>query len=247
MKIKSIFLVLVFLLLFSLSTTASFAGTFSDNFDDGNADGWWLGYSIGQPSLYGNWRVENGTLAQDSGLDGVVALVNDLQITDQTVETDLKLNGPSGGGGVTFWFQNNNTLALVALSNGTLTVGEVEEGTWHSTGYSYPFSVNDNKWVNLKVDANSSTGELNVYVDNVYVLTHFLTTTHRTGQTGVFHGNAGGYFDNFSITSSSITDPLTNKDQCKKDGWKTFSNPAFKNQGACVSYVVSNENAGKRQ
>lgn len=32
------------------------------------------------------------------------------------------------------------------------------------------------------------------------------------------------------------------KDDCKNDGWKLFSNPSFKNQGACVSYVAS---AGK--
>ena len=30
---------------------------------------------------------------------------------------------------------------------------------------------------------------------------------------------------------------LTSKEQCKKDGWKAFSNPAFKNQGACVSFI----------
>lgn len=40
--------------------------------------------------------------------------------------------------------------------------------------------------------------------------------------------------------------PPINKDQCKNNGWKIFNNPIFKNQGACVSYVVSNENAGKR-
>ena len=44
-------------------------------------------------------------------------------------------------------------------------------------------------------------------------------------------------FDNFNITSDSIIDPLTNKEQCKKDGWKTFTDPTFKNQGQCVSYV----------
>jgi hypothetical protein len=33
------------------------------------------------------------------------------------------------------------------------------------------------------------------------------------------------------------TAPPTNKDQCKKDGWKSFNNPTFKNQGDCVSYV----------
>ena len=31
----------------------------------------------------------------------------------------------------------------------------------------------------------------------------------------------------------------TNKEQCKKGGWKTFTNPAFKNQGDCVSFVTS--------
>jgi len=36
------------------------------------------------------------------------------------------------------------------------------------------------------------------------------------------------------------------KDECKKGGWMTFVNPSFSNQGACVSYVQSNENAGKR-
>ena len=33
----------------------------------------------------------------------------------------------------------------------------------------------------------------------------------------------------------------TDKDQCKNDGWKTFTNPAFKNQGDCVSFVVSHK------
>ena len=37
-----------------------------------------------------------------------------------------------------------------------------------------------------------------------------------------------------------------NKDECKKDGWMTFNNPTFKNQGACVSYLMSNDKAGKR-
>ena len=32
------------------------------------------------------------------------------------------------------------------------------------------------------------------------------------------------------------TTPPASKDQCKKDGWKTFNNPSFKNQGQCVAY-----------
>lgn len=33
------------------------------------------------------------------------------------------------------------------------------------------------------------------------------------------------------------TAPPTTKDQCKKDGYQTFNNPSFRNQGDCVSYV----------
>jgi hypothetical protein len=31
----------------------------------------------------------------------------------------------------------------------------------------------------------------------------------------------------------------TSKDQCKNGGWKTFTDPAFKNQGDCVSFVAT--------
>ncbi len=33
---------------------------------------------------------------------------------------------------------------------------------------------------------------------------------------------------------------------CKKGGWKTFTNPTFKNQGQCVKYVVHGRNAEKK-
>ena len=31
----------------------------------------------------------------------------------------------------------------------------------------------------------------------------------------------------------------TSKDQCKNGGWRTFTNPSFKNQGDCVSFVAT--------
>lgn len=40
-------------------------------------------------------------------------------------------------------------------------------------------------------------------------------------------------------TVSDFEPALTpaDKDACKKDGWKTFNTPVFKNQGQCVSFV----------
>jgi hypothetical protein len=49
------------------------------------------------------------------------------------------------------------------------------------------------------------------------------------------------------LTTSNLSGPcngaiVTNKDQCKNDGWKSlFDNQghAFKNQGDCISYVAT--------
>lgn len=53
----------------------------------------------------------------------------------------------------------------------------------------------------------------------------------------------GFLIDNLNLKSSAVppvlVGPPTDKDQCKNDGWKTFNNPSFKNQGDCVSYVAS--------
>jgi len=44
----------------------------------------------------------------------------------------------------------------------------------------------------------------------------------------------------FEITATPpLVGPPTSKDQCKNDGWRSFNNPAFKNQGDCVSYVAT--------
>jgi uncharacterized membrane protein len=37
----------------------------------------------------------------------------------------------------------------------------------------------------------------------------------------------------------------TSKDQCKHGGWRSFTNPSFKNQGQCVAYVNHHNGKGK--
>lgn len=59
--------------------------------------------------------------------------------------------------------------------------------------------------------------------------------------------DAGNGFlvDNLTLTSGPVlVGPPTSKDQCKKDGWKIFNNPSFKNQGQCVSYVEHHNGKG---
>jgi hypothetical protein len=58
-----------------------------------------------------------------------------------------------------------------------------------------------------------------------------------------------GYLDNVvvnTLSGDTVYDfepapvvPLA-KDECKKDGWRMFTDVVFKNQGDCVSYVATN-------
>ena len=61
----------------------------------------------------------------------------------------------------------------------------------------------------------------------------------ESGDAHPANAGSGFLFDNLSLMSG-VAKP-TNKDQCKNDGWKQFVNPSFKNQGDCVSSVVSNK------
>ncbi len=40
-----------------------------------------------------------------------------------------------------------------------------------------------------------------------------------------------------NATTTPVVNGQTNKNQCKNGGWKRFTNPTFKNQGKCVSFV----------
>ncbi len=67
---------------------------------------------------------------------------------------------------------------------------------------------------------------------------YFTATSNSTTLTFTSLNNSvfGPALDNVSVA-------LTTKDECKKNGWTAFTNPIFKNQGDCVSYVQSSPNA----
>lgn len=47
----------------------------------------------------------------------------------------------------------------------------------------------------------------------------------------------GGNQASCQQTITVVPNAPTNKDECKKDGWRSFTNPTFRNQGGCVSFV----------
>lgn len=47
------------------------------------------------------------------------------------------------------------------------------------------------------------------------------------------------------VPAPVVSGTPTSKSDCKHGGWKSFTNPSFKNQGKCVSYVAHHTKHGK--
>jgi len=81
--------------------------------------------------------------------------------------------------------------------------------------------------------------------DNVFWNTSFagFYTDGGTAGVGIFRQDTGWTPNGTVAIKITATPPAvgppTTKDQCKNDGWKSFNNPTFKNQGACVSFVAT--------
>ena len=218
------------------------AAVFTDDFNDGNADGWTAVTADAPGSSVGDWRVEDN-MVREYSLEGDYKFLKDnLEFGNQIVESNVSSNPGAGWGGVTFWYENFNNWTDVFLypgySSNSLWVIEFIEGIPYT--YKYPLTTSTSTWYSLKVDANSSTGELKIYLDNEYILAHTAITTHRTGRSGFTTGNNGANFDDFRVSWVNLITP-SSKDECKKEGWKLFNNPTFKNQGSCVSFIEKNK------
>lgn len=186
-------------LLLTIFTSVAYARSFNFNFNNGRADRWYLGNSRGFPTNLGEWSVENGTLIQDSGYDGVIGLIEDYQFSTQSINANTKPFGPSGATGIVAWYKNDYNLVSIVLSSGQIGVGEVYNNSWTNLATSVDYNINENRWVNLKVKADSETGDIDVYMDDEFVLTYHATTPDRFGQSGVIFGNAGGAFDDYRL------------------------------------------------
>lgn len=70
----------------------------------------------------------------------------------------------------------------------------------------------------------------------------FSFTATSTSTALTFASLTPGFFGP-ALDNVTVTDVLHHKEQCKNGGWMTYSSPSFKNQGDCVSYMQSSENA----
>jgi YVTN family beta-propeller protein len=120
--------------------------------------------------------------------------------------------------------------AFVYVSNppdGTISVIDTATNTVTAT---LPVGIPSSTFPNgLAIDPTGAFAYVaNTGVNTVSVIS---TETHTVVATVPVGSNTR------AIAFPVRTQGPTDKDQCKKGGWQTFTNPRFKNQGDCVSFV----------
>lgn len=115
-----------------------------------------------------------------------------------------------------------------------------------------PIAISTTGWYTFEHHFYDNAGVLNVDM-SIYDSNGVLvkTWTRVSAAIAGVGGNRYGWFDfnefpTLAFDNSQLSvapvlvGPPTNKDECKNGGWMNFNNPVFKNQGQCVSSVVSN-------
>jgi len=192
MKKITVSLCALFALFFAPSC---FASLFIDKFNDNNFNGW--------VSVVGNWRVEDKMLKQDLAGDNRIALINNLTSSNQNVKVRALFHDYGGNGGIIIWYKdNNNYVGVLYYPAGgpEATIRVIERIDGVNTITNYPSSMRNGMWYKLRIKANSNSGKIMIYLDDIHLFTHKVLTKNRSGATGLFSGNNGGYFDNFRLS-----------------------------------------------
>ena len=162
---------------------------------------------------------------------------------------------PAAGfsGNDSFTFKANDGLALSEVATVTVTVSPVNglpvctDGTG-STDQGVPLGAGltctdpDGDPLTYSVATGPASGTLSaIAADGSFTYTPtagFSGTDSFTFQAD--DGSGTGVAATFTVTVKKVevqVPPPSNKDLCKNGGWQKYTNPTFKNQGDCVSWV----------
>jgi len=215
----------------TIAPDGSMSGTWSDNYQGGARSGTWVTTS-GNAILLGTLSAEDfGVVNYNTGLGWLKGYTAGFGLTDATfvgatsVVVQLFATGDQ--------LLQTNT-AILPKFNADIT----------GTQFSSPFDVSgtfdyvtDGYWTNVREAEYGQSVPATKVVATVTLANGKIVTAENTNLTG----------DPTTIYPPAppvVTTP-TVKDQCKSNGWKTFTDPTFKNQGQCVSFVQANSHAKK--
>lgn len=205
----------------TIASDGSMSGTWSDNYQGGARSGTWETTSGTAVELEATLAAEDfGVVNYDTGLGMLKGYTAGFGLTDATFENVQSVV-----------VQLFNGATLLQTNTATAKVGDEITGNQISS----PFDVSgnfdyatDGYWTNVRETQYGQSVPATRVVATVTLENGQVVTAENTILTG----------DPTTIypVIVSPTTP-TSKDQCKNNGWKTFTNPTFKNQGQCVSYV----------
>lgn len=138
---------------------------------------------------------------------------------------------------------------LTPADNATLTTAELTKVDWtdvtdDSAPVTYYYQSSNSSTTN--VDGSFTTP---AYTSGPLAVSEIPTPGTPEG-TYYWHvravdgeGNSSDWTDAWKFVIDNTPEPTgpTSKDECKNNGWKTFTNPTFKNQGQCVSSIAKTQ------
>jgi hypothetical protein len=211
---------------YATGSTWDFIGTIApDGSMSGNIPMVWRTTSGVASVLPGSLAAEDfGVVKYDTGLGMIAGYTAGFGLTDNTFASAtavvVKLYS-----GVTL-LQTNT--AIIPKFNLNIT----------GTQFSSPFDVSgtfnyvtDGYWTNVRESQYGQSMPATKVVAMVTLANGKVVTAENNSL-------VGDPTTIYPVKPPVIINPI-NKDQCKNNGWKNFTNPTFKNQGLCVSYVAT--------
>lgn len=198
------------------------SGTWSDNYQGGNRSGEWVSSTGTAEELTASLAAEDfGVVNYDTGLGILKGYSAGFGLTNATFE---------GVQSVVVQLYSGSTLlqtnTATAQLGATITGSQISSPFDVSGSFQY---ATDGYWTNVR---ESEFGQ------SLPATRVVATVTLESGQV-VTAENIVLSGDPSTIYPPVVVGPTT-KDSCKNGGWKSFTNPSFKNQGQCVSYTNHN-------
>lgn len=217
----------------TIASTGMMVGTWSDNYQGGTRVGTWKTMSGVASPLAGTLTAQDfGVVNYDTGLGLLKGYTAGFGLTDATL---------AGAKSVVVKLYASATLlqtntAILPKFNADITGNQFSSPFDVSGTFNY---VTDSYWMNVRETQYGQSVPATRVVATVTLSNGKIVTVENTLPTG----------DSTTIYPVVVVPPVvtnpTSKNECKNDGWKTFTNPTYKNQGMCVSEAAHQKNESK--
>ncbi len=207
----------------TIAADGTMTGTWSDNYQGGDRSGTWAS-ATGTASTGVLHAEDFGVVEYNTGATGDLA----------GYTAGFGLIGATFAGATSVVVELYSGATLLQTNTAILSKFNADVT---GTQFSSPFDVSgtfnyalDGYWTNVRGTEYGQTVPATKVVATVTLENGKVVTAENTILTG----------DPTTIYPETppVTQPV-DKNECKNGGWKTFTNPTFKNQGQCVSSVVS--------